>query len=252
MNKSEAREHVWEELIKVAKPDSRYHFNFNEYIPDFVGSHKATEKLVSTQIYQEAQTIFITPDNCLEGLRAQAVKDGKTQIVSTYGIRRGIVELKPEDVSPGIEQYAVLLDMIEQVGNYISLEQLMGKYKLDLIVTGASAVNKSGVRFGKGHGFFDLEWAIFYELGVVHQNTPIVAFVHDSQYIDVDLELSPYDTLCDYIVTPTKIIHIPNPQKPTAGVIWEKLESGMIDDIPPLRELKELEQQGKLPKKTSS
>ena len=252
MNKSEARQHVWDELIKVAKPDSRYHFDFNEYIPDFDGSQEATERLVAAQIYQDANTIFITPDNCLEGLRTQSVKDAKTQIVSTYGIRRGLVELKPEDVEPGLEHFAILLDVIEQVGNYISLEQLKEKYKFDLIVTGASAVNQEGVRFGKGHGFFDLEWAIFYMLGVVDLNTPIVAFVHDSQLVDVDLELSPFDTLCDYIVTPSKIIQIANPQKPTAGVIWEKLESGMMDDIPPLRELQELEQQGKLPTQVTS
>ncbi len=247
MNKSEARQHVWQELRKVAKPDSRYHFDFNEYIPDFEGSNKATEQLITTPIYQDAQTIFITPDNCLEGLRTQTVKDGKTQIVSTYGIRRGLVKLKPEDVEPGLEHYAILLDLIEHVGNYLNLEQLKAQYQLDLIVTGASAVNHAGVRFGKGHGFFDLEWAIFYMLGVVDQNTPIVSFVHDCQLVNVDLELSPFDTLCDFIVTPSKIVEVSNPQKPTAGVIWEKLESGMMDDIPPLRELKELERQGKLP-----
>ncbi len=250
MNKSEARELVWRELIKVAKPDSRYHLDFNEYIPDFVGSHEATERLISTPIYQKAQTLFITPDNCLEGLRAQAVKDGKVQIVSTYGIRRGFVELKPEDVPSGSEQCFVLLDMIERVGRHISLEQLMKRYQFDLIVTGASAVNTSGVRFGKGHGFFDLEWAIFYELGVVHPDTPVIAFVHDSQVVDVDFELSIFDTVCNYIVTPTRTITIQNAQKPTDGVLWEKLERGMMDDIPPLRELKALEQRGKLPNKT--
>ena len=154
MNKSEARQHVWKELIKVAKPDSRFHFNFNEYIPDFTGSEEASKRMAATSIYQKAQTLFITPDNCLEGLRTQSVLDGKTQIVSTYGISRGLVELKPEDVQPGMAPYAILLDMIEHVGNHISLEQLKSQYKVDLIVTGASAVNLAGVRFGKGHGFF--------------------------------------------------------------------------------------------------
>lgn len=250
MNKAEARNHVWRELVKVAKPDSRYHLNFNEFIPDFDGSQEATDRLVSTVPYQKAQTIFITPDNCLEGLRTRVVLDGKTQIVSTYGIRRGFVELKPEDVTPGFEPYAVLLDLIEKVGRYISLEQIMEQHKIDLIATGASAVSKSGARFGKGHGFFDLEWAMLYQLGVVNQQTPIFAFVHDTQVVDVDLELSPFDTLCDYIVTPTRTIHIPHPQKPTVGVLWNKLENGMMDEIPPLRELKELEQRGKLPNST--
>lgn len=241
MNKSEAREYVWSELIKVAKPDSRYHFNFKEYIPDFEGSRAATERLTSLDIYQNAKTIFITPDNCLEQLRAQTLRDNKTQIVSTYGIRRGLVALKREDVPHGLEDYAILLDAIEGLGKRISLKEIRSKYSLDLIVTGASAVNYAGVRFGKGHGFFDLEWAMFYQLGIVTQETPIVAFVHDCQLADIELSISQFDTLCDYIVTPTQTIHIPNPQKPDTGVIWEKLEPGMLDDISPLRELKEME-----------
>jgi len=246
MNKSEARQQVWEELIKVAKPDSRFHLNFNEYIPDFIGSKEATDNLTSMSCYKNAEVVFITPDICLEGLRTQAIYDGKTQIVSTYGIRRGFVELVPSDVQPGLEPYVVLLDMIEAVGKNITLEQLKNRYKLDLIVTGASAVNKKGVRFGKGHGFFDLEWAMFYMLGIVDENTPVVAFVHDCQLIDLALDVSPYDTLCDYIVTPSRIIEIADPLKPTSGVIWEMLEDTMMDEIPPLQELNKLEELGRL------
>lgn len=247
MNKEEARQAVWAELVKVARPDSRYHLNFNEFIPDFEGSDAATERLTALGIYQEANALFITPDNCLEELRAQIVRDGKTQIVSTYGIRRGLVELKPEDVPAGMADYAILLDLIEQVGRHISLDELQRTYTFDLIVTGASAVNLDGIRFGKGHGFFDLEWAIFYQLGVVDEETPIVAFVHDSQVVDIALEASRFDTFCDLIVTPTRTIEIEDPQKPQTGVIWERLEPGMMQEIPPLQELRTLEAAGKVP-----
>lgn len=246
MNKAEARAHVWSELIKVAKPDSRYHFDFNEYIPDFEGSDEATTRLTNMDIYQNAGTLFITPDNCLEQLRAQTVRDGKTQIVSTYGIRRGLVELRSEHVPEGLEEYATLLDAIETLGSYISLAELKEQYRLDLIVTGASIVNSAGVRFGKGHGFFDLEWALLYKIGVVDHDTPIVAFVHDYQVVDIDLEPSPFDTVCDYVITPTRTIRVDDAQKPTAGVIWDKLEQGMLEEIPPLQELKEMEGQGLL------
>jgi 5-formyltetrahydrofolate cyclo-ligase len=242
MNKAEARAHVWSELIKVAKPDSRYHFDFNEFIPDFDGSDEATARLTGMEIYRNASTVFITPDNCLEKLRAQTVRDGKTQIVSTYGIRRGLVELRPDHVPQGLEEYATLLDAIETLGRHISLNELKEQYQIDLIVTGASTVSATGVRFGKGHGFFDLEWAFLYKIGVVDTQTPIVAFVHDCQVVDVDLEPSPFDTVCDYIVTPTRTIQVADAQKPTAGVIWDKLEHGMMEAIPPLQELKEMEE----------
>ncbi len=246
MNKDEARQAVWKKLAKVARPDSRFHLNFNEYIPDFEGSEAATALLTSLDIYRDASTMFITPDNCVERLRAQAVRDGKTQIVSTYGIRRGLIELKPVDVPPDMAEYAVLLDVIEKVGTPLSLSELQRRYTLDLIVTGASAVSTNGIRFGKGHGFFDLEWAILYQVGVANIKTPIVAFVHDCQVVDIELKASGFDTVCDYIVTPTRVMHIENPLKPTSGVIWERLEPGMIEDIPLLPELRDLEMAGHL------
>ena len=240
MDKSEARQLVWEELTKVARPDSRFHFDFQEFIPDFAGSGAATARLTELDVYENAGKLFITPDNCLEALRAQAVADEKVQIISTYGIRRGFYALARSDVPAGLEQYAILLDSLERLGRPLTLRELQADYRPDLLVTGASAVNYEGVRFGKGHGFFDLEWAILFELGLVDQQTPIVAFVHDCQLVEVPLALSPFDTLCDYIVTPTQTIKIIQPQKPTAGVIWDKLAPGMMDAIRMLAELRAL------------
>lgn len=244
MEKSEARASVWAKLLQVAAPDSRFHLDFNEYIPDFTGSRQATERLTGLDMYRQAETVFITPDNCLERLRAQTVRDGKVQIMPTYGIRRGLVELRPEDVPAGLEDYGVLLDAIETLGRHISLAALRQRHKIGLVVTGASAVSLSGIRFGKGHGFFDLEWAMLYRTGAVNARTPVVAFVHDCQVVDLALEASPFDTVCDTIVTPTRVIEVEDAQKPTQGVLWHKLEEGMMEDIPPLRELKEMEQAG--------
>lgn len=247
MNKDQARRAVWAQLAEFAKPDSRFHLDFNEFIPDFAGSDAATDRLTALRIYREANTLFITPDNCLERLRAQTVRDGKTQIVSTYGIRRGLIELAPHDVPQSMASYAVLLDLIEEMGRALSLSELRQRHTLDLIVTGASVVSLDGIRFGKGHGFFDLEWAILYQLGVVSRHTPIVAFVHDCQVVDIDLRANCFDTLCDFIVTPARVIPIENAQKPIAGVIWDRLQPGMMEEIPPLQELRALQIAGELP-----
>lgn len=157
MNKSQARKRVWSKLIEVAKPDSRFHYNFNEFIPDFEGSGQATSRLQAMSLYKEAENVFITPDNCLKALREGLMLDGKTQVISTYGIRRGLVELCPGDVPDHLARYAVLLDVMEEVGRYLSLSEMRERRtQFDWLVTGASAVNKDGVRFGKGHGF--LTW----------------------------------------------------------------------------------------------
>jgi len=113
-------------------------------------------------------------------------------------------------------------------------------------VTGASAVSRNGVRFGKGHGFFDLEWAMFYQIGVADSNTPVVAVVHDCQVLKDNLTPSAYDTICDIIITPTQVIFVEGVQKPTHGVLWDKLEPGMMENISFLRELKELQERGAL------
>lgn len=245
-DRKQVRQQVWDVLRGVAKPDSRFHFDFNEYIPDFEGSDAALARLTALDIYKQAKVIFITPDNGLEQLRAQAVRDGKVQIVTTYGIRRGTVEIRPERVPAGQADYAATLDALEKIGRYISLAELKERYKFDLLVTGASAVSRTGVRFGKGHGFFDLEWAMFYQIGVADSNTPVVAVVHDCQVLKDNLIPSAYDTICDIIITPTQVIHVEGAQKPTYGVLWDKLEPGMMENISSLRELKELQERGAL------
>src|ERR1051325_10962203 len=242
-----SRQNVWNKLRTVARPDSRFHFDFSEFITDFEGSDKATDRLTAMDIYRKAGVVFITPDNCLELLRAQAVRDEKALLMTTYGIRRGFIELLPSDVPSGLEDWAIHLDVIERLGRYISLAEIQKRYpRLDLLVTGGSAVTYQGARFGKGHGFFDIEWATLYSMGVVDVSTPIVDFVHDCQLVQEELEISPFDTICDYIVTPTQVLHVPSPQKPTGGIYWDRLAPGMMENISILRELRELEQAGKL------
>jgi len=239
-DKRQARQEVWEALREVARPDSRFHFDFGEFIPDFEGSERALARLLALPLYQSSRFIFITPDNCLEELRAQALRDGKSILVSTYGIRRGLVILEPGEVPEGSEEYASWLDGMERFGRYASLADIQRRGQLDFLITGGSVINQQGVRFGKGHGYFDLEWAMMFKIGAAVETTPVVAFVHDCQVADVVLEPSPFDTVCDLIITPSRVIEVENPSKPTVGVLWDRLAPGMMEDIPPLRELKEM------------
>lgn len=246
-DRDETRQAVWKALRSVARPDSRFHFDFGEFITDFEGSDLATARLTAMECYQNAKVVFVTPDNCLELLRAQVIRDNKALLMTSYGIRRGFIELLDTDVPAGLEDWAILLDVIERVGRLISLADIQQKYpRLDLMVTGGSAVNLQGARFGKGHGFFDIEWATLYTMGVVDVTTPVVDLVHDCQLVDEQLDNSPFDTICDYIVTPTQTIHVAEPQKPVGGIYWDRLAPGMMEDISILKELQELEKAGKI------
>ena len=81
---------------------------------------------------------------------------------------------------------------------------------------------------------------------MVKPDTPCVAVVHDCQVINTVLQPEIFDTVCDLIVTPTRVIDMalseePSVPKPTCGILWEQLQPNMLEVVPPLRELQVLE-----------
>lgn len=236
------REEVWQKLREVAYPDSRFHYNFAEYIPDFVGSQFALDRFTALPIYQNADYLFIAPDNCLTGLRERALRDGKTIAVSTYGISRGFVLLSPHQIPPGEIRFASWLDGLENYGRIMTLAEVAQRGRFDGLITGASAVSLEGIRFGKGHGFFDLEWGMFSALQIVDETTPIAAFVHEVQVIDQTLTPGATDVIVDYILTPSRTIAVDRQHKRPTGIQWNLLNSDIINAIPPLQELQRQQQ----------
>ena len=231
------RKKVWKNLSKVAQPDTRFHLNFAEYIPDFQGSREATENILNLKEYKDCKYAFVTPDNCLTGVRKQMIDNEIPYVMSTYGIYRGFVLVEPKNVPQGSSLYAAWLDGAEHFGNYIKLYEIKNRQKFDLLITGASAVSKNGVRFGKGHGFFDLEWGMFSEIGVVDESTKIVALVHDCQFVQEDLNPNKTDILVDFIVTPTVVHSVQKRGARPKGIHWELLEDTQIENTPPIKEL---------------
>lgn len=237
-HKATVRERVWSDLRKVAVPDSRFHFDFGEFIADFEGGEAAVERLIAHHFYQDAQFIFITPDNCLDRLRLRALQDGKTVLMTTYSIKRGFWLLDPTKIDPSMYLYASTLDGMERVGEPLKLADIAMLPQIDFMVTGTGAINTEGVRFGKGHGFFDAEWGMLYRLGRISKHTPAAAVVHDCQVLTETLTPDVYDTVMDAIFTPTRTIPVIAPHKPTCGIVWDRLDPHMFDTIPPLQELK--------------
>jgi 5-formyltetrahydrofolate cyclo-ligase len=234
------RQQIWEKLRPVAKPDSRFHLNFAEVIPDFEGSDRAIDRLVAEPAYRAGRYAFITPDNGLVDLRRRMLEDGKTLVVSTYGIYRGFVLLEPAAIAPGHYRFASWLDGLEYFGRPIGLRELAARGRFDFMVTGASAVSLNGVRFGKGHGFFDMEWGMFTDVGVADELTPVTAVVHDVQVVDDMLEPGETDILVDAIATPTRHLRVDRGVRPH-GIRWDLLDAAQLAATPPLQELKAMQ-----------
>ncbi|KAB2670330.1 5-formyltetrahydrofolate cyclo-ligase [Ochrobactrum sp. RH1CCR137] len=231
------RQRIWERLKDVARPDARFHLKFSEFIPDFEGVEAATERLLALEGFAKANLVFVTPDNSMIELRRRLIKSGTPFIMPTYGMQRGFLLLQPGSVPPGLEKAAAWLDGMEHFGRPVSLEDLTHIGRFDVVATGASAVSIDGVRFGKGHAFFDLEWGMFTDLGLADEQSLIVAAVHDVQIVEERLNVSESDIALDFIATPSRLIEITRNRRRPRGVRWNEVSAEEIQLIPPLREL---------------
>jgi 5-formyltetrahydrofolate cyclo-ligase len=194
------------------------------------------------RFYRDAGILFITPDNCLEQLRYRTLLDGKRILMTTYSIKRGFWLLDPTSIPKDKMLYAATLDGMERMGEHISLAAIRDRLRtIDYMITGTGAINEEGIRFGKGHGFFDAEWGMLYRIGVISAATPAAAVVHDCQVLCETLHPEVFDTVADVIFTPTRTIEVSGPHKPTCGIVWPLLDPRMLETIPPLQELKALE-----------
>jgi len=221
----------------VAIPDSRFHYRFSEFIPDFAGSGLAMDALCSLAAYQNAKHVFVTPDNSLIELRRRLLQAGVSLVVSSYNMASGFYLLRPGSVPQGHELYGAWPDGLAHFGEPLDLQALSKLGRFEFVATGASAVATSGVRFGRGHGFFDLEWRIFSDMGLVNNHTPLATVVHDVQVLDKKLYPSPDDVLVDWICTPTRTLTVQRDTPRPRGVQWKDISPEQIQANPALAEL---------------
>ena len=231
------RQVVWRQLAQVARPDSRFGYDFASFIPDFDGSDRCTGSIAGLAEYASARTIVVAPDNNLESFRVRALADGKRLLVCTYALARGFVLLEGSVVAASDRPLAATLDGMERFGHHLGYQDLCAVGHVDLVVTGAAAVTRAGVHFGKGHGYFDIEWGLLSELGLVTGRTPVVASVHGCQVVDESVPHAVFDATVDVIVTPEEIARCRPLAKPS-GLFWERLPRDFADSRPYFTELR--------------
>lgn len=231
------RQRIWESLKAVARPDTRFHLRFSEFIPDFEGVELATDHVTALPAYKDSKLAFVTPDNSMTELRRRLILDGKPFVMSTYNMQRGFLYLAPGVVPREASVFAAWLDGMEHFARPVNLAELTQIGRFDFMATGASAVTTDGIRFGKGHTYFDLEWGMFTDLGLVDEDTPVATIVHDVQVVNDHLSVSSMDIPVDYIATPTYLAAVERKLRRPRGLRWGLLAPEEIASTPPLREL---------------
>jgi 5-formyltetrahydrofolate cyclo-ligase len=223
--KNAVRERVWQALDAagvVEPPGAAGH------IPSFVGAEQAARRLTALESWKQARVVKANPDRAQLPVRQLALEQGKlvymavpkiASIAPFYALDPATVELAAADSKQA-----------KTLAPSVSLNEMR---PVDFIVCGTVAVNRSGVRIGKGAGYSDIEVALLTEAGLIGPETTIVTTVHQLQVLDEELPETEHDFSVDYIVTPDDVIQCGPPRRPS-GLVREHLTPEKIAAIPVL------------------
>ncbi|ATY17045.1 5-formyltetrahydrofolate cyclo-ligase (plasmid) [Amycolatopsis sp. AA4] len=224
--KRAARERVWA-LLDAAAVDPRGRSAVGS-IPSFVGAEVAAQRLAALEAWREARVVKCNPDRAQLPVRETALRDGKTVYMAVPAMAKPepFYALDPDTVGLDAARSKYAADVAPTVGP--------GQMEpVDLVVCGTVAVDRRGVRVGKGAGYSDLEVALLVEAGRIGPQTTIVTTVHQLQVVDTDLPETDHDFSVDIIVTPEQTIFCDARRRPT-GISWSHLSREKIRAIPAL------------------
>ena len=219
----EDKQHVRERIWRMLEEQGAARFpGARGRIPNFRGAEAAAERLAELPEWQTASVVKANPDAPQLPVRRRARRDGKTLYMA-------VPRLREEKPFVRVQGDPTIKKALAE-GRATGVEELG---HVDLVVCGTVAVNRSGVRVGKGGGYSDLELALLVEAGLVDDATTIVTTVHPLQLRDEELPETDHDFRVDVIVTPEEIVRTPAPRR-SPGVIWDRLDNEVIDAIPVL------------------
>lgn len=226
-SKQEVREQIWTLLEQQHAVPSGVHGR----IPAFSGSEAAAARLAALPAWQAAQVIKAVPDKAQLPVRVRALTEGKLLYMAVPRLAEKLpfYLLDPKSLTvPPAE--AASSRVAATVARKVDVDQMQ---PVDLVICGSVAVNRAGVRLGKGAGYSDIEVALLQEAGLIGPATIIVTTVHALQVVDEYLPEAEHDFSVDLIVTPDEAIPCHPPRRPR-GLIWENLSAEKIAAIPVL------------------
>jgi 5-formyltetrahydrofolate cyclo-ligase len=225
--KQAVRTQVWDLLERERAVEPGVH----GYIPAFAGAEAAADRLAHLPVWQAAQVIKSVPDRAQQPVRERALQDGKLLYMAVpmladdppfYVLDPGSLTMPASD--------AAAREQAASVAPKIAVDKMR---PIDVVVCGSVAVNRQGVRLGKGAGYSDIEVALLQEAGLIGPSTVIVTTVHRLQVVNEALPETEHDFSTDLIVTPDEVIEC-GPSRRPSGLYWEHLTEDKIAAIPVL------------------
>jgi 5-formyltetrahydrofolate cyclo-ligase len=231
MDKDQAKHAIRERVWTLLEQQRAVPPGVHGRIPAFYGAEAAADRLAELPVWKEARVIKAVPDKAQLPARARALTEGKLvyMAVPKLAEAKPFYLLDPATLTVPPSE-AASSKVAASVARKIGIEDMQ---PVDLIVCGSVAVNRHGVRLGKGAGYSDIEVALLQEAGLIGPNTTIVTTVHSLQVVDKELPETEHDFSVDLIVTPDEVIECSPPRRPD-GLIWEHLEQEKISAIPVL------------------
>jgi 5-formyltetrahydrofolate cyclo-ligase len=200
-------------------------------IPNFAGAPAAAGRLAALPPWRAARVVKTNPDAPQLPVRARALADGKLlyMAVPRLGDERPFILLDPGRLEVPARRAASITGSA-RAGRRIGVAELR---PVDLVICGSVAVNRQGVRVGKGGGFSDLEFALLVEAGLVGPDTVVATTVHPLQVLAEALPETDHDFRLDLIVAGEEVITCRRTRRPP-GILWNHLDAAKIAAIPAL------------------
>jgi 5-formyltetrahydrofolate cyclo-ligase len=228
--KQAAREHVW----KLLERERVVPHGVHGHIPDFAGADQAAARLTELPEWKAAGVVKSNPDKAQLPVRVRAFHEGKLlyMAVPNLATPKPFYLLDPATLSAPFEEIATSSGAARSCPT-VGVDEMR---PVDVVVCGSVAVNRNGVRVGKGAGYSDIEVALLTDAGLIGPTTTIVTTVHQLQVVDEELPETAHDFSVDLVVTPDGVIECPRPRR-SGGLVIEHLTKEKIAAIPALYRL---------------
>ena len=198
---------------------------------------KIAEVLRRDEAYRKAEVVFVVPSEPLDQIRINALLDGKDLIMPGPGLKQGFFICRPHSIPFRDMAFAVSFRGMQKFAERLDVSSL-STLQLDLMLTGAVAIDRDGMRLGDGLGFFDLTCAILAAYGAFTDRTRIYGVVEESQLTEDALPHAPWDMRMDGAVTSDGVRSFEKSAASLPAIFWDELPERRIRKIDPLWKLK--------------